>query len=94
MTLRFSAPCAAGALLLFSGTAGATTRGTLGLPDGWLIPTLIALLCAAVTSGLCVLLVWRRRAKAPSAVVVGARERSIQRQTERQRLATQFPELN
>ncbi len=94
MTMRFSAPCAAGALLFFSGTAGAATRGILGLPEGWLIPALIALLCAAVTSGLCVLLVRRRRAKAASAVVVGARERSIQRHTERQRIATQFSELN
>lgn len=94
MTMRFSAPCAAGTLLFFSGTAGAATRGTIGLPEGWLISALIALLCAAVTLGLCVLLGWRRRAKAASAVVVGARERSIQRHTERQRIATQFSELN
>lgn len=58
-----------------------------------LIPVLLALLCAAFIMWLSAVSKRRRRANT-AAVVLQARERSLQRHTERQRLATQFSELD
>ncbi|SEB25814.1 hypothetical protein [Variovorax sp. YR216] len=94
MTIRISAASTASVLLFFSVTAGAATPNYPVLTEAWLIPVLVALACAIALFGLWMLMARRRRAKALAAVVVGARDRSLQRHTERQRLATQFSDLS
>ena len=98
MTSRISAASIAGILLFFSATAGAAAAPNFVnydvLMEVWLTPVLIALVCAIALFGLWRLMARRRRAKALAAVIVGAKERSLQRHTERQRLATQFSDLN
>jgi hypothetical protein len=94
MTIRFASACTACVTFFLSATAGAATASIAGLQESWLISALVALLCAAVMLGLYALVERRRRTKALAAVVVGARERSLQRHTERQRLATQFSEAD
>lgn len=89
MNLRPYLPSAvAGALSLL----GAAARAATGPAEQeWLIPAL-AVAGASVLAAAFMLL--RRRAKADSPVVAGARERSLQRHTERQRLATQFSDAD
>jgi hypothetical protein len=91
MTIRFYAPCAAGATYFLSAAASAASAIDLAEQE-WLIPVLAVLGGASVLLGALMLL--RRRAKVDSPVVAGARERSLQRHTERQRLATQYPDAD
>jgi hypothetical protein len=81
-------------MYFISASAGAATASDGGPQWTWLVSALVALLCAAVVLRLWAVTMRRRRAKALAAVVVGARERSLQRHTERQRLATQFSEAD
>lgn len=93
MTISNSAAFTAAVLLVSSGSAGAATSPNTVSAEVWMILVLVALACVVALVGLWMLMARRRRAKALTAVIVGARERSLQRHTERQRLATQFSDL-
>ena len=90
MILRPYAACAAGAAFLVSTVASAATQAT-NLDQEWLIPALLAL-SGSVPLGI---YVWvRRRASLDSPAAAAARERSLQRQSERQRLASQVSDAD
>jgi hypothetical protein len=89
MNTRIAVLCAVGALYFPGTTAGAATAaGFVGAVPWVIVGAAFTLLCVSIL--VAAALVWRRRAKKASLSIAAARERSLQRHT--QRLAAEFAE--